>query len=70
MTKVTIPSSVVLPRKQYTVKLYYSNLDDNLSTPHTAHIEFADVYADNDWHAELLAKRLEKSLGADDYRVE
>lgn len=53
---------------QYLLKLYFNNLDENLHTPHQAHIVF-DIYADNFEHAELLAKRLEKVHGADDYTM-
>ena len=54
--------------KQYWLKLYFTNLDENLSTKHQAHICF-DIWADNYEHAELLAQRMEKVHGADDYEV-
>lgn len=54
---------------QYLIKLYFMNLDENLSTQYQAHICFSETYADNFEHAELLAKRLEKTHGADDYKI-
>ena len=56
-------------KHQYSIKLYFTNLDDNLETDHQVHICFPDVYAENLHHAELLAQRLEKIHGADDYEV-
>ena len=56
-------------KKQYLIKIYFSNLDENLNTKHQAHIAFPDTYADNLEHAKLLAERLEKTLGADSYEV-
>ena len=55
--------------KQYLIKLYFSNLDENLSTRYQALMDFPNAYADNFEHAELLAQRLEKTHGADDYKV-
>lgn len=55
--------------KQYLIKLYFSNLDENLHTKYQAHIAFPDTFADNEEHAKLLAERLEKVLGADNYEV-
>ena len=54
--------------KQYLIKLYFTNLDENLNTKHQAHICF-DVYSDTLDHAELLAQRMEKVHGADYYKV-
>ena len=54
---------------QYLIKLYFMNLDENLSTRYQAHMDFPNTYADNFEHAELLAMRLEKTHGADDYKI-
>jgi hypothetical protein len=53
---------------QYLLKLYFTNLDENLNTKHQAHVCF-DIYADTLDHAELLAQRMEKVHGADKYEV-
>lgn len=54
--------------KQYTLQLYFTNLDENLNTKHQAAVIF-DIWADTPDHAELLAKRMEKVHGADDYKL-
>ena len=55
--------------ESFLIKLYYSNLDENLNTRDQASICFSDVRADNLLHAHLLAEKLEKKLGADWYEV-
>lgn len=59
----------MIKTKQYLIKLYFTNLDENLNTQYQAHMAFPDTYADNFENAELLAKHLEKTFGADDYKI-
>jgi hypothetical protein len=54
--------------KQYTLQLYFTNLDENLHTKHQA-AAIIDIWSDTRDHAELLAQRMEKVYGADNYRL-
>jgi hypothetical protein len=54
--------------RQYALKLYFTNLDENLNTKHQAAAVF-DIWADTEDHAELLAQRMEKVHGADHYKL-
>lgn len=53
---------------QYKLKLFFTDLDENLNTDQQAYICF-DIFSDNFEHAELLAQRLEKIHSADNYEV-
>jgi len=54
---------------KYTVTLSYTNLDNNMSTPHQAEIDIA-ITSDTIDHAYLLAQHLRRLYEADDYQVE
>lgn len=56
-------------RKRYLIRLFFSDLDENMNTRYQAHMDFPHVYADNHDHAVLLADRLERRLGADNFQV-
>lgn len=55
--------------KPYRITFKFPNLDNSLYTKHQASFSL-DIEADDYTHAYLLAERLKKVYGADDYEID